>query len=226
MFLGVRWAFRWGDLLSTLPMNINGYILLLLNTLDTIASGGTYANCFGGGVSPRIHVMQSTHLEPQGVVPQALTLLGEARFIYLFPEVLLFREYRLSLRHFWSHQACLSKGPAPRPTFKRHCAKLVRLEGRTTNRENILSSHLYQRLPSSRRWKVLYFLNVIKISISFPTSVLINSHSVTYLSDYNISRESRQDKKIFSWILICRQFYLGLTSDVIRGQWEQSGYNI
>ena len=35
-------------------------------------------------------------------------------------------------------------------------------------------------LPSSRHWQVLYFVNVIKIFISFPTSVLVISHSVTF----------------------------------------------
>ena len=44
----------------------------------------------------------------------------------------------------------------------------------------MLSSHCEQWLPSSRRWLVLYFVNVIKISISFPTSVLVISHSVTF----------------------------------------------
>ena len=35
-------------------------------------------------------------------------------------------------------------------------------------------------LPFSRCWRVLYFDNDIKISISFPTSVLVISHSVTF----------------------------------------------
>ena len=38
---------------------------------------------------------------------------------------------------------------------------------------------------SPRRWQVLYFVNVIKISISFLTSVLVISHSVTFLLGYN-----------------------------------------
>ena len=33
---------------------------------------------------------------------------------------------------------------------------------------------------TSRRWRVLYFVNVIKISISFPTFVLVISYSVTF----------------------------------------------
>ena len=42
--------------------------------------------------------------------------------------------------------------------------------------KNILSSHHLQRLPSSRHWQVLYFINVIKISVSFPTYILVISH--------------------------------------------------
>ena len=30
------------------------------------------------------------------------------------------------------------------------------------------------------RWQVLYFVNVVKISISFPMSVLVISHSITF----------------------------------------------
>ena len=51
--------------------------------------------------------------------------------------------------------------------------------------ENILSSHHKQQLPSLHCWQVLYFVNVIKISISFPTSILVISHSVTFLLGYN-----------------------------------------
>ena len=35
-------------------------------------------------------------------------------------------------------------------------------------------------LPSSHRWQVLYFVNVIKISSSFSTTVLVISHTVTF----------------------------------------------
>ena len=35
------------------------------------------------------------------------------------------------------------------------------------------------------RWQVLYFVNAIKIFISFPTSVLVISHSVAILLGYN-----------------------------------------
>ena len=55
-------------------------------------------------------------------------------------------------------------------------------------------------LPSSCRWRVLYFVNVIKISISFPT-VLVISHSVTLLSGYNnclISSSILISVKLFS----------------------------
>ena len=34
-------------------------------------------------------------------------------------------------------------------------------------------------LPSSRHWRVLYFVNVIKISISFPVFVLVSRNSRT-----------------------------------------------
>ena len=37
------------------------------------------------------------------------------------------------------------------------------------------------------RRQVLYFVNIIKISISFTTSVLVISHSVTFLFGYNRS---------------------------------------
>ena len=52
--------------------------------------------------------------------------------------------------------------------------------------ENILSSHHYQQLPPICCLRVLYFVNAIKISILFPTSGLIISHSLTFLLGYNI----------------------------------------
>ena len=42
------------------------------------------------------------------------------------------------------------------------------------------------RLPSSCSWWVLYFVNVIKIYISFPNSIFIISQSVNFLLGYNI----------------------------------------
>ena len=39
-------------------------------------------------------------------------------------------------------------------------------------------------LPSSRRWRVLHFVNVIKVSIRYQTTVLVISHSVTFLLNY------------------------------------------
>ena len=36
-------------------------------------------------------------------------------------------------------------------------------------------------LSSPHRWQVLYFVNVIKISIPFPTSILVISHSVIFV---------------------------------------------
>ena len=51
----------------------------------------------------------------------------------------------------------------------------------------LLSSHHWLWLHSSHCWQVLYFVNVIKISISFPTSFFINCHSVTFYSVTTVS---------------------------------------
>ena len=63
--------------------------------------------------------------EPQGVVTQALTLLGGARFIAGRLKCLFLCECWRDLRHFWSSQACLCYGLAPRAHLKRPCATLV-----------------------------------------------------------------------------------------------------
>ena len=56
--------------------------------------------------------------------------------------------------------------------------------------KHILCRHHYRRLPSSYCWQVLYFVNLIKISISFPTSVFVISHSLTFLLGYNTQKKT------------------------------------
>ena len=55
-------------------------------------------------------------LEPQGAVPQALTLSGGARFIAWRS---FLRKCQQGLKHFWECQVCLSYGPVLRPTLKK-----------------------------------------------------------------------------------------------------------
>ena len=55
-------------------------------------------------------------LEPQGAIPQALTLLGEARLITWRLRCLFLGECRRGLRHFGECGACLGYGPVLEPT--------------------------------------------------------------------------------------------------------------
>ena len=48
-----------------------------------------------------------------------------------------------------------------------------------------------QCLSSSRCWRVLYFVIVIKISISFPTTVLVISNAITFCSAKIILKSQR-----------------------------------
>ena len=59
-------------------------------------------------------------------------------------------------------------------------------------------------LPSSRHWRKVYFVSVIKISISFPTSFLIISHSVTFLLDY--TRKIHSSTCIFHFLHLFKNF--------------------
>ena len=70
---------------------------------------------------------------------------------------------------------CLALGP----TLKKALSQTRPVGGTYDKWGNILSSHHEQWLPSSCRWQVLYFVDIIKISISFPTSVLVISNSIT-----------------------------------------------
>ena len=76
----IKWPTRIDMLLYTVPMNINGYVQFLINTLDSIMRWG-YPNCvcaslgrscltWGPG-KPSIHVTHLTLLEPQRGVPHA-----------------------------------------------------------------------------------------------------------------------------------------------------------
>ena len=124
-------------------MNINGYVLFFINTLDSIMRG---VKCWlsrrllGRGClmwvqrKPNIHVTQPT-LEPQGALPQALTFFGSVRLITWRLRHLFFflEKCWQDLRHFWSHRVCLGYSLVPGPTLKRPCDVFVRLVGRTTN---------------------------------------------------------------------------------------------
>ena len=68
---------------------------------------------------PNIHVTRPTHLEHQGSVPQALTLLGGVRFIVWHLRRSFLEECRWGPRHFWSHRACLGYGPMLGSTLKK-----------------------------------------------------------------------------------------------------------
>ena len=58
-------------------------------------------------------------LEPQGVVPQALTLFGGVRFI-------AWHLWRWGPMHFWECRTRLGSRPAPGPTLKKALYTLVR----------------------------------------------------------------------------------------------------
>ena len=76
--------------------------------------------------------------------PQALTLLGEARFITWRLRCPFFGECHWGLRHFWSCWACLDYSPAPRPTEKKALCH-TRLVSGTNDK--------YWLPPSSRTWQ-------------------------------------------------------------------------
>ena len=59
--------------------------------------------------------------------PQALNLLGGARFIAWSLRRLFLEEYRRGPRHFWKCRACLDYGPVPDPPKKGPSVILVRL---------------------------------------------------------------------------------------------------
>ena len=49
-----------------IPMNVNGYFIVLINTLETIVKGETFANCFLKGIPTR----PEAFLETAGVSGQ------------------------------------------------------------------------------------------------------------------------------------------------------------
>ena len=85
-------------------------------------------------------------LEPQGTVPQALTLYGGVGFIARCLSPPFSGECPRGSRCFWNRRACVGFDPAPGPTLKRPCAIFVWLMGRT------IPGHIL-RLFS---WAVLY----------------------------------------------------------------------
>ena len=58
--------------------------------------------------------LRSAFLEPQGAVPQALSLSRGARFLAFLGEG------RRGSRHFWNHRACVGYGPVPDSHIKRN----------------------------------------------------------------------------------------------------------
>ena len=83
------------------------------------------------------HVLRLVVLEPQRAIPQALTILREARFIAWRLRCLFLGECQWELRHFWS---CWATPQCPDPPKKRLCATIVRLVGCTKNTEFYSSS--------------------------------------------------------------------------------------
>ena len=126
-------------------------------------------------------------LKPQGAVHQALTL---HRFIAWSLKSIFFflGECRRSSRHFWSRRACLDCGPASKPTIKSLVQYLPVWWGA---RQIPVIFWLSSSPVAVRRWRVLYFVNVIKISISFPTSVLIISYSVTFCKATTLTKDKK-----------------------------------
>ena len=84
---------------------------------------------------PSIHVMRPIliFLEPQEAVPQALTLLGRARFIAWRLRFPLFMGILTGVKQFWECRACLGYGPVPRSTLSKALCRTCPLVGRTTN---------------------------------------------------------------------------------------------
>ena len=97
-----------------------------------------------GSSSSRSRFALTGILEPQGAVPQALTLLGGARFIAWRLRPPFLGECRRGPRHFWECRAYLGYCPAPGPTKKWLCAILVQLVGRKTNTDNLQAAWQYQ----------------------------------------------------------------------------------
>ena len=60
--------------------------------------------------------LRPAHPEPQGTVPQVLTLSGGARFIAWLLRRPFLRGCWRGPRHLWECLACLGYGPAPGPT--------------------------------------------------------------------------------------------------------------
>ena len=79
-------------------------------------------------------------LEPQGAVPQTLTLSGGDRFIaWCFRRPFL-EECRWAPRHFWECRVYMGYGTVPGPIFKKPCAALVQLVGCMINTNKICES--------------------------------------------------------------------------------------
>ena len=73
-------------------------------------------------------------------------------------------------------------------------------------------------LTSSRLYQVLYFFNVVKIAILFPTAVLVISYSVTYFKlqhIYNRSKKSYSQGLIEKYGPIDNSYYLSPKSCLI-----------
>ena len=68
-----------------------------------------------------------------GAIPQALALLGRARFITWHLRRPFLGGCWWGPRIFWKCRACLGYGSSCEPTLKKLCAILFRLVGRTTN---------------------------------------------------------------------------------------------
>ena len=99
---------------------------------------------FGGGVSlgkPSIHVTWPTLLKPQGAIPWTLNPLGGPRIIAWRLGRPIFRGMPTGYKVFLEPPGVSGlRPPFAGTTLKRPCAKLVRLVGRTTNRQIILTA--------------------------------------------------------------------------------------
>ena len=83
----------------------------------------------------------------RGPSPQALTLMGGARFIAWRQRRLSLGECRRGLRHFWSRRARVDSGPAPGPTLKKALCHTRPVSG-TEDKYRLISSCFEQRLFS------------------------------------------------------------------------------
>ena len=186
-------------------VNSNRYVPFFINTLETIVRVGNSLTVTDSGgcliwEAPHSRDAADSPHDSKGAVPQVLTLLGEARFVALRPMRPFSGECRRGSWTFWNRRACLSYGPAPGPTLKRLCAILARFVGRPTNNGIFwLSNHHYQLVFSSCCLRELYLFYVIKISISFITSVLVISYSVTF---YKVTTHPHTHTHIYIYIYL------------------------